>query len=210
MRLIESYEKHLADVNKYVNTLFPDGLPYWIPIADVEKIKSTAAKYLNVPPVSIIKSIGVVFDWKINNDDEALFSRCLELNVNANDAIYFATVFRAIEGGIKNGLPSLLGRRQAVLHVNAASKAGQSRAGKGKGGHEGPLKLLLRDIMGNRQMPFDQVKDALEVGNHLMVDDFDGDTLTYAYRDKNGEEKSAEVKLPAIRRAYREIIKKPM
>lgn len=204
MGYLESHEKHLADLDKYVSTLFPDGLPDWIPIADVEKIKSTAAKYLNVPPVSIIKSIGVVFDWKNNNDDEALFSRCQELNVSVVDAEYFTTVFRAIEDGIRRGLPLLLGGRQTALTVKEARKARAANLGKKKAGHEGPLKTLLRDIMGKKKMSFEDVCAALN--SHVMVECFDDTLLSFFYK-KDGKDVIKDVQIPAIRKAYREILK---
>ena len=91
-----------------------------------------------------------------------------------------------------------------AIDRDQASK--QSAKGRKKKGHEGPLKELLRDIIGQREMPFDEVMGALATGNHLMVDDFDGESLTFAYKSKDGDE-TKTVGLPAIRRAYREIMK---
>ena len=91
-----------------------------------------------------------------------------------------------------------------AIERDQASK--QSAKGQKKKGHEGPLKQLLRDIIGKREISFDEVMGALATGNHLMVDEFDGEFLTFAYKSKDGEE-TKTVGLPAIRRAYREIIK---
>ena len=149
MGLIENYEKHLADVDKYVNTLFPDGLPDWIPIADVEKIRSAAERCLNVPPVNVGKAIGAAICYPEYHDYDALVSRCIELNVSAVDALYFATVFRAIESGVENGngLPLLLGGRQSSLIVKAVRKYDAAKGGKKKRGTVGAAKKTLERIV---------------------------------------------------------------
>ena len=89
-------------------------------------------------------------------------------------------------------------------NLSQAKQSHQAERGHKKRGHEGPLKELLRDIMGKKKMSFENVCEALDV--HERVENFGADTLTFFYV-KDGKDLMKEVKLPAIRKAYREIIK---
>jgi len=146
MGLLESLVKREADIDKFVNTLFTGGLPDWIPKADVEKVRDTAARLMHLPPENVGRAIGAAIGYMECNDIDGLFSRCREVNVNAIDAIYLATVREAIHHGIGNGLPLLLGGQQALLFLKAVRKHGAAKGGKGKQGSKNQLNETLGRI----------------------------------------------------------------
>jgi hypothetical protein len=76
-----------------------------------------------------------------------------------------------------------------------------ARGGAKKRGAEGPLKRYVRDVVDDGAKTFDQVLAALEY--HPMIAEVTGDSLTY--EKPNGSLKT--VKLKAVEKAYREIIK---
>ena len=81
----------------------------------------------------------------------------------------------------------------------------QADKGRNKRGHEGPLKKLLRNIISEGAGSIDDILEVLDNGDHLMVDEYDGKSLTFYYPTKAGDKKKT-VTIRAIKKSYKEII----
>ena len=75
-----------------------------------------------------------------------------------------------------------------------------AHAGEGKYGHEGPLKQAVREVVQDGADGIDKVLEALEY--HILVAEVLNDSIIYVKKDGSLK----EVKLQAVKKAYREII----
>jgi hypothetical protein len=83
------------------------------------------------------------------------------------------------------------------------SKCGEI-GGRKKAGHKGPLNQLIKNIIDDGADSFCAVLDALGDDDNMMVDEFDGKSLTFYCPTKDGDIKKT-VSTAAIRKAYNRI-----
>ena len=187
--LFKGYEKHRIKVLK---TVLGDDLPDWIPDGDVMLINRAISEFLGqgFPPDE-------VGGW-VCEDTDVPMERLSP--ILTQHLFYLLKVKRALIQGERQGIPLLIGGKQTHRIVKLTRKAKDSKGGKRKLGHKGPLKHYIREVMDDGANNFDAVLAALEA--HIMVDDVTDKMLTYA--SPNGKLK--DVKISAVKKAYREII----
>lgn len=188
--LSDAYEAHKIHALKSV---LGDDLPDWVPSGDKKLVEHAISEFIEqgFKPDELRDMVCGDAEIPVERLSPVLFEHIH----------YLLNVRRAMLLGERQGLPLLIGPKQTNQIVMLIRKARASKGGQGKRGKEGALKQYIREVIDDGARDYDAVLLALE--EHTMVHDIKGDTLTYG--TPGGVIK--DVKLPTVKRYYRDITK---
>ena len=128
--------------------------PEWVPEDTLFRINQMRQHFAErfyttepLPAESIIRSMNTLEDDTLEDGTIFYPGTIQDSRLYIQDVSFLVIVRTAIQKGEKDGLPMLLGEG-VIESVRKQARAEQASAGgKGKKGHEGPLKQTLREIL---------------------------------------------------------------